>query len=148
VQDHPALFDRIITLGSPFRSMVKAHPAVVGIWDQLKRAQGGLIGRNLHASCGTGHCMCAFVRNMLDPKPRAQVAQFAVYSRHDGVAEWTSCIEEDERNNTEVQSTHIGMVFHPEVFRAIAQRLAQPLTASRPATDGTPKRSKEEPDER
>jgi len=24
VQDHPALFDRIITLGSPFRSMVKA----------------------------------------------------------------------------------------------------------------------------
>ncbi len=148
VQDHPSLFDRIITLGSPFRSMVKAHPAVVGIWDQLKRAQGGLIGRNLHASCGTGHCMCAFVRNMLDPKPRAQVAQFAVYSRHDGVAEWTSCIEEDERNNTEVQCTHIGMVFHPEVFRAIAQRLAQPLTGSRPATDGTPKRSKEEPDER
>jgi len=121
---------------------------VVGIWDQLKRAQGGLIGRNLHASCGTGHCMCAFVRNMLDPQPRAEVAQFAVYSRSDGVADWSSCIEEDDRNNTEVQCTHIGMVFHPEVFRAIAQRLAQPLTGSRPATDGTPKRSTEEPDER
>ena len=137
VQDHPDLIDRIITLGSPFRSMVKAHPAVVGIWDQLKRAQGGLIGRNLHASCGTGHCLCGFVRNMLDPKPRQQVAQFAVYSRTDGVAEWSSCIEEEARNNTEVQCTHIGMVFHPEVYRAIARRLAQPLAGSRQSTQGS-----------
>lgn len=143
VQDHPDLIDRVITLGSPFRSMVKAHPAVVGIWDQLKRAQGGLIGRNLHASCGTGHCLCAFVRNMLDPKPRTQVPQFAVYSRTDGVAEWSSCIEEEAHNNTEVHCTHIGMVFHPEVYRAIARRLAQPLAGSRQSTEGTQERSRE-----
>lgn len=147
VQDHPDLFDRIITLGSPFRSMVKAHPAVVGIWDQLKRAQSGLIGRNLHASCGTGHCMCSFVRNMLDPKPRHQVAQFAIYSKTDGVAEWSSCIEENPRQNTEVHCTHLGMVFHPEVYRAVARRLAQSLNATRTAKAGTTTGSTELPHE-
>ena len=136
VQDHPDLLDRVITLGSPFRSMVKAHPAVVGLWDQLKAVQGGLIGRNLHASCGTGHCLCGFVRNMLNPQPR-HVAQFAIYSRHDGVAEWSSCIEDDARHNTEVRSTHIGMVFNPDVFRAVGKRLAQKLAPSTTSTEAT-----------
>lgn len=120
------MIDRVITLGSPFRSLVKAHPAVVGIWDQLKGAQSGLIGRNLSASCGTGHCMCDFVRNMIQPRP-ASPAQFAVYSRLDGVADWSSCLEEDEERNTEVNCTHMGLAYHPDVYRAIAKRLAQPL---------------------
>ena len=136
VQEHPELLDRIITLGSPFRSMVKAHPAVVRIWDQLKAVQGGLIGRNLHLSCGTGHCMCGFVRSLLDPQPR-HVAQFAVFSRNDGVAEWTSCVEDDHALNTEVHSTHIGMVFNPDVFRAVGKRLAQRLDAISPRAESS-----------
>ncbi len=124
VQDEPELIDRVITLGSPFRSLVKAHPAIIGIWDKLKLAQGALIGRNLHASCGTGHCTCAFVRNMNAPRSRG-VAQFAVYSRKDGIADWSSCLEEDARLNTEVNCSHIGMVFDHTVYRAVAARLAQ-----------------------
>jgi hypothetical protein len=61
---------------------------------------------------------------MIQPQPRP-VAQFAVYSKTDGVADWSSCIEEDSRHNTEVKCTHIGMVFHPDVYRVIARRLAQ-----------------------
>lgn len=128
VQDHPDLVDRIITLGSPFRSLVKAHPAVVGIWDRLKIVQGGLIGRNLHASCGTGHCLCGFVRNMIQPQPRS-VPQFAIYSKRDGVADWTSCVEAEPARNTEVKSTHIGMIYHPDVYRAIAKRLAETVSS-------------------
>lgn len=124
VQDHPELIDRAITLGSPFRSLVKAHPAVVGIWDQLKSTRSKLVGRNLNASCGTGHCLCDFVKNLAQPKPRA-VPQFAIYSRNDGVADWSSCVEENPTANTEVNCTHIGMVYHPEVYRAIAARLAE-----------------------
>ncbi len=142
VQDHPHLVDRVITLGSPFRSLVRAHPVVVGLWDQLKRAQSGVVGRNLRASCGTGHCLCPFVRNLLDPQPRA-VAQFAVYSRSDGVADWSSCIEDDPTHNTEVHCTHVGMIFHPEVYRAIAYRLAQPLTGDGTAPSGRQAHSKE-----
>ncbi|MEQ8662373.1 MAG: alpha/beta hydrolase [Gammaproteobacteria bacterium] len=127
--EHVAL---VITLGSPFRALVKAHPAIIGIWDTLKLAQGGLIGRNLHASCGTGHCTCVFVRNMNTPRT-IEVPQYAVYSRKDGVADWTSCIEDDPARNTEVRCSHIGMVFDATVYRAVAARLAQHLQDPRGA---------------
>ncbi|MGH8597051.1 MAG: alpha/beta fold hydrolase [Gammaproteobacteria bacterium] len=123
-QDHPELIDRLITLGSPFKSLVKAHPAIVGIWDYLKSGQSRIVGRNLRASCGTGHCLCDFVRNLLQPQP-SSVPQFSIYSRADGVADWSSCVEDDPRANTEVNSTHIGMIYHPDVYRAIASRLAE-----------------------
>ena len=129
VQDEPELIERVITLGSPFRSLVKAHPAIIGIWDKLKLAQGPLIGRNLHASCGTGHCTCGFVRNMNSPRTR-DVAQFDIYSRKDGIADWTSCMEEDARLNTEVNCSHIGMVFDQTVYRAVAARLAEHVLRS------------------
>lgn len=124
VQDAPEPVDRVISLGSPFRSLVKAHPAVIGIWDQLKMNQGDLIGRNLHASCGTGHCTCGFVRNMSLPRA-VKVPQFAIYSKSDGVADWRSCIEDNDDFNNEVTCSHIGMVFSAPVYRAVADRLAQ-----------------------
>ncbi|MEQ8234913.1 MAG: alpha/beta fold hydrolase [Gammaproteobacteria bacterium] len=123
-QEAPDEVELVITLGSPFRALVKAHPAIIGIWDRLKLAQGGLIGRNLHASCGTGHCTCVFVRNMNTPRA-IEVPQYAVYSRKDGVADWTSCIENDPARNIEVHCSHIGMVFDAGVYRAVAARLAE-----------------------
>jgi hypothetical protein len=65
----------VITLGSPFRSPVRAHPAIIGIWDQLKLAKGGLVGRNLRATCGTSRCTCGFVSRMNLPQA-VDVAQF------------------------------------------------------------------------
>lgn len=127
VQAEPTLIDRVITLGSPFASLVKAHPSVVGIWDKLKNARSGLIGRNLKASCATGYCTCGFVKSMIQPKEVAP-PQFAVYSRKDGVADWQSCMEDDASANSEVNCTHIGMIFHPEVYRVVANRLAQEIT--------------------
>jgi pimeloyl-ACP methyl ester carboxylesterase len=135
LQEHPERIDRVITLGSPFRSMVKAHPAVVGIWDQLKLMRSALVGRNLHASCGTGHCLCGFVRNMLQPRS-VSVPQYAVYSRKDGVAHWSSCMEEEHGANTEVTCTHIGMVYDVEVYRTIARRLRQEPAEPHPAPTG------------
>ena len=126
VQAEPALIDRVITLGSPFASLVKAHPSVIGIWEKLKNSRSGLIGRNLKASCATGYCTCGFVKSMIIPE---QVAppQFAVYSKKDGVADWRSCMEEDDSLNSEVNCTHIGMIVHPEVYRVVARRLAQEI---------------------
>ncbi len=125
VQQVPESIDRIVTLGSPFRDMVRAHPAVVGLWDDLKVAKGDLVGRNLRASCGTGHCLCPFVKTILDPEPR-DVPQYAIYSRKDGVAHWESCMGDDPARNDEVNCTHVGFAFHPEVYRRLAERLAEP----------------------
>lgn len=122
-QEHPDIVKSVVTMGSPFKEIVKAHPAVIGLWDRLKAAQGGSIGRNLNLSCGTGHCTCGFVRNMMQPQDTAP-PQFAIYSKGDGVVDWTSCIEDDEQCNAEVRGTHVGMVYNADVFRALGRRLA------------------------
>ena len=43
---------------------------------------------------------------------------------NDGVVEWQSCIEEDAALNVEVNCTHIGMAFHPGVYRSLGRLLA------------------------
>lgn len=124
LQRVPELIERVITLGSPFRSLVKAHPAVVGIWESLKDVQGPLVARNVKASCGTGHCTCGFVRSMLQPAI-VDVPQYAIYSKKDGVVDWESCIEEDPSRNIEINCTHIGMIVHYKVYETIAEKLAE-----------------------
>ena len=51
----------------------------------------------------------------------------AVYSRSDGVVAWQACIDRHARNveHVEVETTHLGLGFSPEVFRIIAERLAR-----------------------
>ncbi|MEO6043840.1 MAG: hypothetical protein ABIQ47_07955, partial [Tepidiformaceae bacterium] len=82
------------------------------------------VGKNIRPSCFSGHCTCPFVKNMLNPDPY-EVAHFAIFSRKDGVVEWESCVEEDSSLNDEVNCTHIGMAFHPGVYRELARRLRQ-----------------------
>jgi pimeloyl-ACP methyl ester carboxylesterase len=126
VQQEPDLIDRVITMGSPFQSLVKAHPAVVGIWETLKLNQMGTAGSNLKPSCATGYCTCGFVQSILQPA-KVMPPQFAIYSKLDGVADWESCIEEDAKMNTEVSCTHIGMIVNHSVYRAVAARLSQEI---------------------
>lgn len=124
--DHPDKVERVISMGSPFRDAVRAHPVLIGATESLRRGAGGGMGRNMKPSCFSGHCTCAFVRNMLAPEEH-EAGHFAVYSRNDGVVDWRSCMEEDPALNDEVDCTHIGMAFHPGVYRVLARRLAQPL---------------------
>lgn len=120
--DHPDLVETVISLGSPFRDAVRAHPAVIAATEAL-RQEGRRGGKNTKPSCFSGHCTCDFVKNMFAPAPY-ETKHFAIYTKNDGVVEWQSCIEEDEELNTEVSSTHIGMAFHPGVYSAIGKLLA------------------------
>ena len=66
-----------------------------------------------------------------------KVPTLSIYSRTDGVVAWQTCrhCEEDAKmaQDIEVRSSHIGMVWNPEVLRIVADRLAQqPSSASRP----------------
>lgn len=123
--DHPDLLAMVVTLGSPFRDSVRAHPAVFAAADVLRRRPQEL-APNMGPLCFSGHCTCGFVRNMLEP-PELQVPHFALYSRSDGVVDWRSCLDEDPALNGEVASTHLGMTFHPEVYRIIAARMSEVL---------------------
>ncbi|MBI2766273.1 MAG: alpha/beta fold hydrolase [Chloroflexi bacterium] len=121
--DYPEYVALVISMGSPFKDAVRAHPAVIAAADSLRRGRGA-VGQNIGPACFSGHCTCSFVKNMLNPEVY-QVPHFAIYSKYDGVVEWESCLEDDDRLNDEVNCTHIGMAFHPGVYRALARRLRQ-----------------------
>ncbi len=122
--DYPEYVELVISMGSPFRDAVRAHPVVHAAADSLRRGRGQTIGRNIKPSCFSGHCTCQFVKNMLAPDEYA-VPHYAIYSRYDGLVDWQSCVEEDDELNTEVNCTHLGMAFHPGVYRALGKLLAQ-----------------------
>ncbi len=122
--DHPEHVDRVISMGSPFRDAVRAHPVIIAAASELRRLSRHDAGSNIRPTCFSGHCACGFVRNMLAPDDRG-VPTFAIFSKNDGVVAWESCIEDDPVRNDEVNCTHIGMAFHPGVYRALGYRLAQ-----------------------
>ena len=123
--DYPEIVSGVISMGTPFRESVQAHPSILTTIDALRNNRGrGGVGRNMRPSCFSGHCTCNFVKNMLAPE-QYTVPHFAIYSRTDGVVGWESCIEEDPALNDEVRSTHVGMAFNPAVYRVLGRRLPQ-----------------------
>ena len=58
----------------------------------------------------------------------------SIYSRSDGVVAWQACRERpaEHAENIEVASSHIGLVWHPDVLAIVADRLSQPEHAWRP----------------
>ncbi|MDZ7729233.1 MAG: alpha/beta fold hydrolase [Dehalococcoidia bacterium] len=122
--NHPEYVKQIISLASPFRDHVRAHPAVLAAIDSIRAwGRGSAATSNIHPTCFSGHCTCDFVKNVLKPEGFA-VPRYAIYSRTDGVVDWESCLEADDRLNVEVNATHIGMVFNVEVYCALAGLLA------------------------
>jgi len=51
----------------------------------------------------------------------------AVYSRSDAVVAWKACMDRHGKNveHVEVESTHPGLGFSPDVYQIIAKRLAR-----------------------
>jgi hypothetical protein len=51
----------------------------------------------------------------------------AIYSRADAVVAWEACIDQNGNDveHVEVRTTHVGLGFSPEVYKIIAQRLAE-----------------------
>ena len=111
----------VISMGAPFRDAVHAHPALIAAAAALRSPRGRKKTKNVKPACFSGHCTCNFVKNMLAPE-EYEVAHYAIYSKSDGVVEWGDCIEENPELNSEVNCTHIGMAFHPGVYRVLGQR--------------------------
>jgi pimeloyl-ACP methyl ester carboxylesterase len=113
---HPELVRSVITLATPFRDISATHAA------RLVPIRPG--GRPLHEARD--------LRTFLaQPVP---VPTTSIYSRSDGIVHWQSCLEQPgpERENIEVDCSHIGMGFHPQTLAIVADRLAQPEGTWRP----------------
>jgi pimeloyl-ACP methyl ester carboxylesterase len=106
---------QVITLGTPF-NWTGDRTNVAWILRLLKGEQA-MISPELGA-------------RLREPPP---VPTASVYSRNDGVVAWQSCQHESPAagvDDVEVDGSHLGMGWNPEVLQIVAERLA-PRRASR-----------------
>lgn len=99
----PEKVARVITLGSPVNG-IGAHPLVLALAELF------------HGECD-GKCLPA-LQEALPPS----VDEVNVYTRDDGVVDWRNSYR-DDADAIEVTGTHVGLIFNPEVYRAVARSL-------------------------
>lgn len=107
-RERPDLVQQVITLGTP----VVGGPKYTVVAHALRRR-----GIDMDA-----------IEAQIESRNRISLTTpvTAIYSRVDAVVAWEACIDRDGLNveHIEVGATHLGLGFSPEVFRIIAQRLA------------------------
>jgi pimeloyl-ACP methyl ester carboxylesterase len=120
----PEQVAQIISLAAPFRDL-RVHPMVLAAAGFVR---GRIRGRRereqrVKRECYTGECTCDFANAARSDLPES-VSHSAIYTESDGVVDWRSCVEEDERLNMKVKGTHVGLAFNPQVYRRVAKLLA------------------------
>jgi pimeloyl-ACP methyl ester carboxylesterase len=131
-REHPALVERIITLGTPVVGGPKYTAAAARYRQRgydLDAIEAAVAARN---------------------RVPIRVPITAIYSRADGVVAWQACLDHHspEVEHLEVRATHIGLGLSPEVYRIVAQRLAlrdRPKRKTRRGVSAVPPRRQSRP---
>jgi len=107
-RERPDLVRRVVTLGSP------------------------VVGGPKYTQAGPSFARRGFDLDALELEIETRASRpikapiTVIYSRRDGVVAWPACI--DRRNpqaeHIEIESTHVGLTFHGEALRILAERLA------------------------
>ena len=126
-RERPDLICRVITLGTP----VIGGPKYTALAETYRKR-----GMDIEAIAAE-----VDFRNRAAPLETPVVA---IYSRIDALVAWQACIDHQTLNieHVEIRSAHYGFGFSPEVYRIIAQRLAQSDHHSRPKSGEKPHRRK------
>jgi len=107
-RERPDLVRQVITLGTPVVGGPKYTVFVHGLRD-----------RGVDVDAMEAQVEVRNRRSLTTPVT-------AIYSRADAVVTWEACIDRQGLNveHIEVNTTHLGLGFSPEVYRIIARRLA------------------------
>jgi pimeloyl-ACP methyl ester carboxylesterase len=108
----PGAVRQVITLGTPITGG-GAHHTNVGWLYQAFNSQAPVADAALAQRLGA-------------PLP---VPSTSIYSRSDGVVHWQACTsqdDDDEIDSVEVDASHLGLIWHPEVLAVVAERLSRP----------------------
>jgi pimeloyl-ACP methyl ester carboxylesterase len=125
----PERVNSVITLGSPFRG-VRSHPTVLRtgrfIRERVRARGNGSRPKHkpMREACFSGSCNCGFVESLRAGLP-ATVHQTAIYTKTDGIVDWSVCITGDPAIDIEVKGTHCGLAWNPQVYKLIAERLSE-----------------------
>jgi triacylglycerol lipase len=109
----------VVTLGSPFRQL-RSHSLVLTASRVISTVHRALPG--CPPNCLTPACSCPAVQ-VADDFPD-DTPFTAVFTRSDGVVDWQSCCTGMADRDVEVPGTHMGLMYSPEAYRAIAEHLA------------------------
>ena len=118
---NPAIVSQVIALGSPV-AFARVHPAVLATAGLVRRRIGRKGSRP--EGCYTQECECEFAESAGMRLP-ASIARTAIYTKADGVVDWRCCLEDDDESNIEVRGTHVGLAFNAQVYRKVAEVLAE-----------------------
>ena len=107
-RERPDIVDRVITLGTP----AVGGPKYTAVAERYRRR-----GYDLDA-----------IEEEVANRERVpiQVPIVAIYTRSDAIVSWQACLDRTNPNveHVEVETTHLGLGFSPEVYGVIADRLA------------------------
>jgi triacylglycerol lipase len=116
----------LVMLGSPVASFM------VSVESGRAMMPGGQMGRMLMRAskvarsildpdCAYPVCGCSFLRDVMRPlSPRTAI--LSIYGRDDGIVPAGAQITDGE--TVEVDTSHVGLVYHPKVYRALGRFLA------------------------
>lgn len=109
----------VITLASPFRGL--RVNGLIQRTIELVRARMRFTRRG-RMGCYTAACTCGFTAMMRGDFP-AHIPQTCLYTKTDGIVDWTSCLNDNPDTDIEIQGTHIGVVWNADAYKIIANRL-------------------------
>jgi triacylglycerol lipase len=109
----------VVTLGSPFRQ-IRGHSLILTAGRVVSTVQRILPG--CPPDCMTPACACPAVQSA-DGFPD-DLPFTAVYTQGDGVVDWQSCCTGVADRDVEVNGTHMGLMYNPDAYRAVADHLA------------------------
>jgi pimeloyl-ACP methyl ester carboxylesterase len=119
---YPERVASVITMASPFRG-VRAHPLILQAAAFFRRRIHARSNARVPVECYSGYCRCAAVEALRSSFPET-VRQTAIFTKRDGVVDWNYCYSGDPDVDIEVSGSHVGLVFNPNVYGHIAQRLS------------------------
>jgi triacylglycerol lipase len=127
----------IVTLGSPNVDHMAINPLVAQQVRFVAALGTAGVPGMFQDDCLQGRCAEELAEWLDRPFP-TDVPYVSVYSRSDWVVDWHACVDPDA-DNVEIDSSHVGMSVHPQVYRLLGERLAALAgrTASRPGEPGS-----------
>jgi triacylglycerol lipase len=119
----PDLVERVVTLASPHSAPfdvtnLTLAAAAVAARSRLQRRDPAL----LSMGCLTEACACTYGRFFRAPLTPAGPPLVSLFTRHDDVVRWQSCLLDGARN-VEIRGTHVGVLASRNVYSAVAHAL-------------------------
>lgn len=115
------LIKMIITLGSPLTTDLRVNHQVL---KAAKARQEQLVREGQPLSCFTTESSCDFGSSVRAGIPE-DLWTVHVFSTTDGVVHYADTKHADGNLNREVEGSHVGLIFNPQVYLIIAKELAR-----------------------